>query len=86
MRISVIKYNILNLPDTIQFINGNQIVNLYDVSGHKYKSIAYTVIPTTVTAHYEVEHYTFGTDTVESHVTEYAGNIGTIHRYSVTKR
>ena len=86
MRISVIKYNILNLPDTIQFINGNQIVNLYDVSGHKYKSIAYTVIPTTVTAHYEVEHYTFGTDTVEYLVTEYAGNIETIYTPRDTTR
>lgn len=41
--ITAIKYNILNLPDTIQFINGNQIVNLYDAAGHKYKSIVYTV-------------------------------------------
>ena len=72
--ITAIKYNILNLPDTIQFINGNQIVNLYDASGHKYKSIAYTIIPTTVTAHYEVEHYTFDTDTVEYLVKEYTGN------------
>ena len=72
--ITAIKYNILNLPDTILFINGNQIVNLYDASGHKYKSIAYTVIPTTVTAHYEVEHYTFDTDTVEYLVKEYTCN------------
>ena len=72
--ITAIKYNILNLPDTIQFINGNQIVNLYDASGHKYKSIAYTIIPTIVTAHYEVEHYTFDTDTVEYLVKEYTCN------------
>ena len=41
---------------------------------HKYKSIAYTVIPTTVTTHYEVEHYTIDTDTVEYLVKEYTGN------------
>ena len=28
--ITTIRYNILNLPDTIQFANGNQIVNHYD--------------------------------------------------------
>ena len=28
--ITAIKYNILNLPDTIQFVNGGQIVNFYD--------------------------------------------------------
>ena len=28
--ISAIRYNILNLPDTIQFVNGGQIVNFYD--------------------------------------------------------
>ncbi len=29
------RYNVLNLPDTIQFRNGNQIRNLYDASGKK---------------------------------------------------
>ena len=73
--ISVIKYNILNLPDTIQFVNGNQIVNLYDAAGRKYKSITYTVPATAGTSHYEIEHYTFATDTVEYLATEYSGNI-----------
>ena len=72
--ISVVRYNILNLPDTIQFTNGNQIVNLYDASGRKYKSIIYTVPATAVTSHYEIEHYTFDTDTVEYLATEYFGN------------
>lgn len=30
-----IKYNLLNLPDTIQFNNGNQIINRYDADGQK---------------------------------------------------
>lgn len=30
--IYTIKYNVLNLPDVIQFKNGNQIKNLYDAS------------------------------------------------------
>ena len=31
--IVTIRYNILNLPDTIQFKNGNQIINLYAADG-----------------------------------------------------
>jgi len=30
-----IKYNLLNLPDTIQFRNGSQIINRYDAAGRK---------------------------------------------------
>ena len=76
--ISVISYNILNLPDTIQFINGNQIVNLYDATGHKFKSILYTLVPTVVTTHYAIEPYTFETDSVVFSITEYNGNIETV--------
>ena len=79
--ISTIRYNILNLPDTIQFINGNQIVNLYDASGQKYKSVVYTNLESTV-PYYDVAHYSFETDTVWYNITEYAGNIQ--NRYSRT--
>ena len=60
--ISVIKYNILNLPDTIQFVNGNQIVNLYDAIGQKYKSIVYTNLSTTMTPYYSIAHYPLATE------------------------
>lgn len=73
--ISVIKYNILNLPDTIQFVNGNQLVNLYDASGKKYKSIVDTNIATAVTPYYEIAHYTSTMDSVEYRITEYANNV-----------
>lgn len=73
--ISVIHYNMLNLPDTIQFVNGNQVVNLYDASGKKYKSIIYTNIASAITPRYEIVHYTFNTDSVEFLVTEYAGSV-----------
>ncbi len=36
--IVAIRYNLLNLPDTVQFKNGNQIVNHYDALGNRYKT------------------------------------------------
>ncbi|HLP05168.1 MAG TPA: hypothetical protein VK152_07045, partial [Paludibacter sp.] len=33
--IVTIKYNVLNLPDIVQFKNGNQIRNTYDAGGRK---------------------------------------------------
>ena len=33
--IGTIRYNYLHLPDTIQFVSGNMIVNIYDASGMK---------------------------------------------------
>ena len=41
--IVTIKYNLLNLPEIIQFKNGNQIRNLYDASGQKLQTRNYTV-------------------------------------------
>lgn len=76
-KISVIRYNILNLPDTIQFTDGNQIVNLYDAAGHKYKSIVYTVPESTITQQYTIAPYTLLTDTVDHDITDYSGNIET---------
>lgn len=77
--ISVIHYNILNLPDTIQFVNGNQIVNLYDATGHKSKTIVYTVPQTTVVPQYEIAQYSFEVDTIAYLVTAYDNNIETIY-------
>lgn len=82
--ISFIKYNILNLPDTVQFANGNRIVNLYDAAGIKYKSIYYTVVPTAATPIYDVSQYGFNNDTTEFLVMEYAGNVEKIYSASDT--
>ena len=38
-KIKKIAYNYLNLPDTMYLNHGNLIVNNYDASGKKYKSI-----------------------------------------------
>lgn len=41
--IVTIRYNLLNLPEVIQFKNGNQIRNLHDASGHKL-SVRYVTV------------------------------------------
>ena len=40
--IVTIKYNVLNLPDVIQFRTGDKIVNTYDAGGQKLRSDYYT--------------------------------------------
>jgi len=41
--ISTIQYNILNLPDQIQFIQGHKNLYTYDASGKKLKALTYSV-------------------------------------------
>ena len=84
--ITAIKYNILNLPDTILFANGNRIINLYDAAGRKYKSIVHTNIAAAVTSSYDLEHAAFEPDSVEYCITEYAGNVETIYTPRDTTR
>ena len=40
--IAAIRYNLLNLPDTIQFSNGNQIIHTYDAAGNRLRTSYYT--------------------------------------------
>ncbi|WP_455496673.1 DUF6443 domain-containing protein [Coprobacter sp.] len=40
--IMTIRYNLLNLPDTVQMKNGNQIMNYYLADGRKYKTVSKT--------------------------------------------
>ena len=42
------RYNLLNLPNTIQFGNGQQIINSYDAGGHKLTTRYYTPIGTVI--------------------------------------
>ncbi len=63
-QIVAIRYNILNLPDTIQFVNGSQIVHEYDALGNRYKTtyrtrkVAATVpVGTTLTVTDNVSEY-----------------------------
>ena len=61
------------------FSYGNRIINLYDATGRKYKSIVYTIPATAVTSSYDLEHKAYGIDSVEYHITEYNGNIETCY-------
>ena len=42
--IVAIQYNVLNLPDIIQFKNGNQVINTYNANGQKLRTKYYTAI------------------------------------------
>ena len=75
-----IRYNMLNLPDTIQFgYGGHQIVNHYDANGRKYKSIVYTNIDPGMSYYDDIAHYTYDMDSIYYRVTEYNGNIETYY-------
>jgi RHS repeat-associated protein len=39
-----IRYNVLNLPDIIQFKNGNQMINTYNANGQKLRTKYYTAL------------------------------------------
>ena len=82
MSITAIRYNILNLPDTILFNNGNRMVNLYDAAGHKYKSIVYTNPVTAVNPSNEPAHMLYSPKE-EYCITEYNGAIETYFRDSL---
>ena len=40
--IAAIRYNLLNLPDTIQFTNGNLIIHRYDAAGNRLEMVYVT--------------------------------------------
>lgn len=63
--IAAIRYNLLNLPDTIQFTNSNQIIHTYDAAGNRLRTSYYTrkvtttvplgnTLPVGTTAHYHI--------------------------------
>ena len=66
--ISAIRYNLLNLPDTIQFAEGGQIINVYSAEGIKYRT-EYIIpkksilLPLGTIAHYTID--TIQSDRVE---------------------
>ncbi|MDR1180738.1 MAG: hypothetical protein LBL13_02005, partial [Bacteroidales bacterium] len=63
--ISTIRYNLLNLPDTIQFGNGNQIINLYAADGRKLVTRYFTLVTPVVVPIGQTRQWTFTTDVID---------------------
>lgn len=77
-KIVTIKYNILNLPDLVQFSNGNQIANRYTADGRKLATNFYTmqnsvVAPITVDEGQTLQLNYFS-DMADYHGVQYSGN------------
>ena len=72
----LLRYNILNLPDIVQFKDGNQIINKYDAGGQKLQSIYYTQLTalSVPLSEGEVFHPTYTAGTYDYRGTAYAGN------------
>ena len=76
-QICAIRYNLLNLPDTIQFMNGNQIVNKYDAMGRKLRSTSCTLVEPLATPATGVLQLEYTSKNVKKTVTTYNGNLQT---------
>jgi RHS repeat-associated protein len=83
--IVTIKYNLLNLPEIIQFKNGNQIRNTYDASGQKLKTqnvtIQYYYTQPIISENQIYDLYDMAQDNEEIYIegTEYIGNVEYSH-------
>jgi RHS repeat-associated protein len=76
--IYTIKYNVLNLPDAIQFKNGNQIKNTYDASGHKLGTEYFTWRPganAPVVNAGDILNISYSQTSTDQNGTAYIGNI-----------
>ncbi len=82
--ILTIRYNVLNLPDTIQFRNGNQIVNSYDASGRKLAARNFTNIVALSQPLNEGEVIKHVVDASESVYISSVHNIGNVEYNSLT--
>lgn len=69
-----IRYNVLNLPDTIQFSNGHQITNRYTADGIKHMSTYHTALTTVAIPLGSVCQWVNNPQLVERTRTYYCGN------------
>ncbi|GHV58333.1 hypothetical protein FACS1894182_10120 [Bacteroidia bacterium] len=72
--ISSIRYNLLNLPDTIQFGNGNQIINLYSADGRKLTSHYFTLVTPVVVPLGQTRQWQYAMDVIDETGTIYVDN------------
>jgi RHS repeat-associated protein len=74
--IVAIQYNVLNLPDVIQFKNGNQIKNTYDAGGHKLGSEYFTQLTNiTPLADEQIISQSYNAGTVDQTGNAYIGSM-----------
>jgi RHS repeat-associated protein len=76
--IYTIKYNVLNLPDVIQFKNGNQIKNTYNAGGQKLGTEYFTWLPganAPVVNTGDVLNISYSQGAVDQDGTVYIGNV-----------
>ena len=73
--IVAIRYNLLNLPDTVQFRNGSAIVNYYTADGKRTGSKYLTPLTTVVIPAGQTFGSTSGTAAMSSHVTAHRGSL-----------
>ena len=73
--IVAIRYNLLNLPDTVQFRNGSAIVNYYTADGKRTGSKYLTPLTTVVIPAGQTFGSTSGTAAMSSHVTARRGSL-----------
>jgi RHS repeat-associated protein len=75
--ISTIQYNLLNLPDVVQFKNGNQIKNTYNAGGQKLGTEYFTWVPGTnapVVNTGDVLNISYSQGAIDQNGTVYIGN------------
>jgi len=73
-KIVTIRYNILNLPDTIQFKTGNQIINRYDASGRKLSTRYFTLATPIVVPIGNTKQWEYDPDIIDETGTFYVDN------------
>ena len=71
--ITHIAYNLLNLPDTICFANGNRIINRYDAAGNKQETQTITLQDTKFFS-VPLNGVIFDTSQADTCITRYSGN------------